>query len=160
MAQDAGRAAFHALARGLPPVLAGALVFHLRFATDATTLAAFIVAVVLAVAVSFGIRFVTNMAAFWLLDIRGARQLVTLTQLFFAGLAVPINFFPPGLEQVARALPFAAILQVPIEILLGKHHGADLALALGSQLAWAVVLYLAGAAVVRMATRKVVIQGG
>jgi ABC-2 type transport system permease protein len=160
LAQDLGRAAFHTLTRGIPPVLAGAVAFHLRFETDPVVLAAFALSALLAVIVSFGVRFITNLSAFWLLDIRGARQLVILTQLFFCGLAVPITFFPPLLEQIARALPFAAMLQVPIEILLGKHHGVDLALAVGSQVAWAAALYAAAAAVVRVATRKVVVQGG
>jgi ABC-2 type transport system permease protein len=159
-AQDLGRAAFHTLTRGIPPVLAGALFFHLRFDTDPVVLAAFACSVLFAVSVSFGIRFITNLSAFWLLDIRGVRQLVTLTQLFFAGLAVPITFFPHWLEQFARVLPFAAVLQVPIEIILGKHHGTDLAAALGAQLAWAVALWVTGAAVVNGATRKVIIQGG
>ena len=160
LAQDYGRAAFHLLTRGIPPILAGALVFDLRIATDPTVLAAAAAAVVLAVTVSFGIRFITNLTAFWLIDIRGLRQMVTLVQLFFAGLAVPINFFPGWLETTARVLPFAAILQVPIEIILGKHRGGDLAMALASQVVWAVALYLIAAAVVRAATRKVVIQGG
>ena len=160
MAQDAGRALFHVLARGFPPILAGALAFHLRVTTSPPLLIAFMASTALAVVVSFGIRFITNLSAFWLIDIRGVRQMVTLTQLFFAGLAVPITFFPHWLEQVARVLPFAAILQIPIEILLGKHTGFDLVRTVGSQVAWAVALYIAGAFVVQLATRKVVVQGG
>jgi ABC-2 type transport system permease protein len=160
LAQDAGRAAFHAIARGLPPVVAGALVFDFRFATSPVILVAFVLSVVLAVVVSFGIRFLVNLSAFWLLDIRGPLQLVTAAQLFFAGLLVPITFFPPWLESVARVLPFAGILQIPIEILLGKATGTDLAVALLLQAFWAAALFGAGQLVVNAATRKMVVQGG
>ena len=160
LAQDYGRAAFHVLTRAIPPVVAGALVFDLRLSTDPTVLVAFAISVVLAVTVAFGIKFATNLGAFWLVDIRGVRQMVTLTQLFFAGLALPINFFPGWLETLARILPFAAVMQLPIEILIGKHHRWDLVLTVGSQLAWAVTLYLGARAVLSVATRKLVIQGG
>ena len=43
---------------------------------------------------------------------------------------------------------------------LGKHTGLGLAGALAGQLAWSVALYLAGSALLAVATRKVVVQGG
>jgi ABC-2 type transport system permease protein len=49
---------------------------------------------------------------------------------------------------------------VPADVWLGKHTGADLAAALGFQVMWAVVLLAACQGVVRLATRKVVVQGG
>src|SRR5687767_4686714 len=70
-AQDLGRAAYHALFRGVPPFLVGALVFDIRVPDDAVAWLAFPLSVVLAVAVSFGFRFLFNLAAFWLLDYRG-----------------------------------------------------------------------------------------
>jgi len=51
-------------------------------------------------------------------------------------------------------------VQVPADIWLGKHTGSDLVAALGFQVMWAVVLLAACQGVVRLATRKVVVQGG
>lgn len=160
LAQDLGRALFHLLARGIPPVLVGALVFDLRLTTDPVRLAVVALSITLGVIVAFDLRFLINLCAFWLLDIRGPLQLETVVQMFFAGLIVPITFFPHGLEAFARALPFVGLLQVPVEIAMGKHAGADLVATMAAQAAWAVALYLAGTAVLSAATQKVVVQGG
>ena len=40
---------------------------------------------------------------------------------------MPIVFFPAWLEVTARALPFASMLQLPIEIWLARHRGWELA---------------------------------
>jgi ABC-2 type transport system permease protein len=112
------------------------------------------------VVISFDLRFLINLCAFWLVDIRGALQLQTLIQMFFAGLIVPITFFPGWLETLARMLPFASTLQVPVEIFMGRHVGVDLVATLAVQVVWAVGLYAAGTALLAVATRKVVVQGG
>jgi len=160
LSQDLGRATYHVLARGIPPVLAGALVFHLRVSSSPTVLVAFVLSVVLAVVVNFGMRFIVNLMAFWLVDIRGLLQMFTLSEMFFAGLIVPITFFPHWLETLARFLPFAGVLQLPVEIFLGKHVGIELVATLATQVAWAIALLAAGRALVAAATRKVVVQGG
>ena len=160
LAQDMGRAVFHLIFRGVPPVLVGALVFNLKLTTDPTHIAAALVSVLLGAVVAFDLRFLVNLSAFWLLDIRGPLQMLTLVQMFFAGLFVPITFFPHGLETVARALPFVGLLQAPVEIAMGKHAGGDLVATLGLQVAWAVALYAAGKAMLSAATTKVVVQGG
>ena len=150
----------HVLARGVPPVLLGALVFELRITRDPATLLAFLVSVLLAIVVTFDLRFLVNLWGFWILDTRGPTQLVMLTQMFLGGLILPITFFPDWLETLARLLPFAGTLQLPAEILMGKHTGLGLAGGLAGQLAWAAALYLAGRALLAVATRKVVVQGG
>ena len=65
-----------------------------------------------------------------------------------------------ALESVARALPFCSMLQVPAEIWLGKHRGADLAAAYGMQVAWAIALVLAGRLMMSRGERRLVVQGG
>jgi len=59
-----------------------------------------------------------------------------------------------------RALPFASMLGLPIEVLLGAHTGADLAGVLALQASWLVVLVSAGRLVLARAERRLVIAGG
>jgi ABC-2 type transport system permease protein len=160
LAQDVGRASFHALFRGIPPFLVGALLFQLRLTTSPIDWAAFLVATLLAIVASFGVRFMINLAAFWLLDIRGPQQLLMTVWIFLSGFIVPITLFPHWLEVIARASPFAAMVQLPIEIVLGKHHGLDLLGVLALQVFWAVVLIGAGRRVQAAAMHKLVVQGG
>ena len=68
LAHDAGRAGYQLLYRALPPFLLGALVFELTAPSDPLVWPGFALSVALAVVVSFGVRFVVNLLAFWLTD--------------------------------------------------------------------------------------------
>lgn len=160
LAGDLGRAAYHTLFRGLPPVLLGELLFRLRLPTDPLLWLAFPVSVVLASAVSFSLRFLVNLCAFWLLDYRGVVNVAALFWTFLCGSVVPLAFLPDGLRTAVEAMPFAAVLQVPIDVFLGKHRGLDLAGALAFQVAWAVALLGLGRLVLAAGVRRLVVQGG
>jgi ABC-2 type transport system permease protein len=78
---------------------------------------------------------------------------------FFSGMVLPLVVFPGWIGEVARATPWAATIQVPIDIWLGRNPGGA-GSALLFQLGWIAVLYLSALLVTSVATRKVVIQGG
>jgi viologen exporter family transport system permease protein len=160
LASDLGRAAYHAVFRGIPPLLLGALLFHLRMPADPVTWPAFVAAVFLAAVVSFAVRFLINLSAFWLLDYRGVISVTTLSLTILSGMGVPLSFLPPGAREVVEALPFAAMIQVPIDVFLEKHRGLDLLATLGLETAWAVALLLLGRAVLAAGVRRLVVQGG
>jgi ABC-2 type transport system permease protein len=156
-----GRSAYTFLARGIPPTLLGAVAFDLVWPAGPGRWAAFLASVVLASGIGFGLRFCVNLTAFWLLDNRGLDQLVTLVLTFFGGLLVPVVLFPPWLEALARVLPFAAMIQAPAELFIGRHEGpAATAAVLAVQVGWLAGLAGLGRAVLAAATRKVVVQGG
>ena len=160
LSRDAGRAVYHTLFRWLPTVLIGVGLFGVRLPASINRWGWFFVSVALAVWLSFGLRFLYNVAAFWLLDQRGVGALVSITAVFLSGFLVPLNYFPEWARAVVIWLPFAGMLQMPIEVLLGKLHGVALASALGFQAVWALVLLGAGRLLLTMAVRKVVVQGG
>jgi ABC-2 type transport system permease protein len=160
LAQDLGRAAYHALYRGVPPFLIGALAFDVLLPSNPLVWLAFPLSVALAVVVSFAFRFLFNLAAFWLLDYRGVGVLAMVASTFFSGQIVPIAFFPDWLGVVAWSLPFAAMVQAPIEVFLGHAEGLELAGLLGLQAFWAAALLLVGRAVLASGLRKLVVQGG
>ncbi|MET8633246.1 ABC transporter permease [Streptomyces sp. NPDC004096] len=157
LASDLGRALFHLLGRGVVPLVFGALVFPLALPASPLTWAAFLVAVGLGVVVSFAIRFVVALSAFWLLDGAGVAQLAGLTAVFCSGMLLPLNVFPGTLGEVVRLLPWSALLQAPVDVLLGA---ADPLPTYAFQIAWAVVLLGVGRLVQSAATRRVVVQGG
>ena len=155
LAFDLGRAPYHFLFRGLLPFVVGAIVFRLHYPSPLDAIL-FVVSLALAVVVSLGVRFLYNLPAFWLLDIRGVLVSAVTVNLFFSGMVVPLAFFPHGLERVAQALPFASALQTPIDVWLG--HSAPWRIPV--QAGWAIALFLLGRVVLRRATRKLVVQGG
>lgn len=160
LAADLGRATYHFLARGLGPTAVGWLLFDIRLPGSPATAALFLLSMVLAVVTSFTIRFLVACSAFWLLDQSGLKLLSGACAIFFSGMALPLVIFPEPLRSIALALPWASYLQTPADIWLGKLEGADLLLGLGQQVVWIAVLLVAAGAVLRRATRKVVVQGG
>lgn len=160
LVMDLGRAGYHALTRGLFPFLIGSIFFTLRTPTDVTHWLGFVLSAVLAVVVSFGMRFIVELTSFWWLDANGVRVTFGLVQNFFSGFMVPLAFIPGALGRIVGVLPFAATLQIPIDIFLGKHSGEGLIGALAVQVFWAVAILAAGRAVLALATRRLVLQGG
>jgi ABC-2 type transport system permease protein len=160
LAQDFGRAAYQLLFRAAPPFLLGALVFDLTAPTDPVRWLAFALSVALAVVVSFGFRFVFNLLSFWLLDFRGPYVIALAVSNVLSGLAIPLVFFPGPLRDVLRALPFAGMLQTPIDVYLGEELGGSTVGSLALQATWALALILLGRAVLAAGTRKLVVQGG
>ncbi|KOV82661.1 ABC transporter permease [Streptomyces sp. NRRL WC-3618] len=157
LAQDMGRALFHLLGRGLIPVAVGAWLFDLTLPTSPVTWLAFLVAVALGMLVSYSFRFLVALTAFWLLDGAGVIQMAWLAGVFCSGMVLPLNVFPGLLGEVVRALPWAALIQAPADILLGE---ADPLGTFAFQAGWAVALLAVGRLLQAVATRRVVVQGG
>ncbi|MFD9243937.1 ABC transporter permease [Streptomyces sp. NPDC059556] len=157
---DLGRSAYQLLGRGVAPMAVGWLAFRFTLPAGPGSWLAFLLAVALGSTVGFALWYLVAMSAFWLLDGQGVVQVAWLGGLFFSGMLLPLNVFPGALGEVARALPWASLLQVPADVYLGKYEGRDLAGAYAFQGGWALVLLGAGRAAQAAATRKVVVQGG
>ena len=160
LAHDFGRAAYQTLFRAVPPFVLGAIVFDVVLPSALVTLLAFCASVVLAVVVSFAVRFLVNLMSFWLLDYRGAVLIALVVSHLLSGLIVPLAFFPEPLDTVVRLLPFASMLQIPIDVFLRESIGEHVLAALVLQATWAVVLLGAGRALLLAGTQKLVVQGG
>jgi len=157
-AVDAGRAGYEVLVRFIPPVAVGVLFFDARLPA-LVDVPAVVAAMVLAVVVSYGLRFLAAASGFWVLDARGMERVLLTVWLFGSGMNFPLPLLPDGIEQAVRLLPFAATIQGVSDVWTGT-ASPSLAVSLGSQAAWAVALLAAGRVVLTRATRKVVVQGG
>lgn len=160
VAADLGRAAYHLLSRGIGPILVGSVLFDLRYPGGPWAWVAVAASIPLAVLVSCALRMLVATTTFWLLDPVGARNASAVLAMFFSGLTVPLVLLPGWFGEVARALPWAAFLQVPADLWLGQRTGWDAVAGLALQAAWAAVLLVAAALLLRTAERRVVLQGG
>lgn len=160
LAHDFGKAAFHLLARGVPPFVVGMVALGLPWPRGWFEWTTFTVAAVGGVAIAFTIRFLTNLTGFWLLDAKGAVALVGIVQIALAGHIVPLYFLPEPLQTVVRFSPFAGITAQPVELLIGGHPGRDAIGVFVHQIVWIVILGGLGRLVLGRARRKLVIQGG
>ena len=160
LAADLGRAGWGLLSRAIVPIAFGALFFGFHWPTDPAALALLPGSVVLAVCVSFALRFMLNLIAFWLTEIRGIVLLYVLVAGLLGGHLVPVQLFPGWLQTVAYATPFPSMVQSPIDLVTGQATGVRALGEVAVQLGWAAVLLLLGRVMLSRATSRLVVQGG
>ncbi|MFD6950848.1 ABC transporter permease [Nocardiopsis sp. TSRI0078] len=162
LSEDLGRATFSLVFRGVPTFAVGLLLFDLSLPGEPARWAAVLLSAALAVLVSFALRYLYELAGFWIMDSRGVWAVAGLLGPVAAGLLLPLPLFPPAAAEVLRLLPWASMVQIPAEILLGKDTlpgGSPLG-GLALQAGWAAALLALGAWTTARATRRVVVQGG
>jgi len=159
LADDLGRAAGTLALRGVPPMAAGLWAFDLTLPGPAGW-AAFAAAMLLAVVTGFALRYLVALTAFWLHDDRGMQAVSLIMSMFFSGMVLPLVVFPGALGEIARMLPWAALIQMPADVFLGRCSGAELWSVYAFQAFWAAVLLAAGRALTAAARRRLVIHGG
>ena len=155
-----GKAWFYLWARGIPPFVIASFVFVLRVPDEWWIWPAFAFAVFMGISIAFALRFIVQLLSFWIVDVRGPNQVVWIVAGFFGGMWTPIVLFPNWIEPTVRALPFAYMIGVPIEVFLGMHRGGDLAGVFTLQALWLCTLLAAGRVLLARAERKLVIAGG
>jgi ABC-2 type transport system permease protein len=160
LAADLGRAAYELLPRGLPPLLVGIAFFGLTVPHEVQPFALGAVSVLLAVAVSFACRYLLNLTAFWVVEMRGLLTLYMVGSNVLTGLVVPVHWFPSWMSALATATPFPSMLQAPVDVISGRAGGWDGATTVATQALWLVAMLGAGRVVTARATRRLVVQGG
>jgi len=110
--------------------------------------------------ISFGWRFLVNLAAFWTPNALGIGRFAFGLSWTFSGFFLPLALFPDWFAQFSRATPFGASVYIPIEIFLGIVQGKELLLGLFIQAVWIAVLFIIDQLILSRGIRKLVIQGG
>jgi ABC-2 type transport system permease protein len=157
LAEDLGRAGYLFFVRGIPPMLLGGALFGVVTPAGAGQWLAFLASFTVGVLVSFAWRYLVALSVCWLLDDRGVNAFSLVLTTLFSGMLLPLGLFPGRLGELARALPWSAMVQAPTDVYLGK---APIAQTLAFQCFWAVALLALGALATRAIRHKVVIQGG
>lgn len=161
LAADLGRAGVAACTRMVIPMLVGSLFFPFYWPRALISYPLFIISVTLAVGVCFGLRYLLNLTTFWLLDIRGVGMLWTMLSGVGSGLYFPIAFLPDGLATALQyGTPFPSIVQFPADVLIERDGLGGQLTRLALQLLWCLICIGAAAFVQRLATRRLVVQGG
>lgn len=160
LSQDLGRALYHILYRLLPTVAFGLVLFRISPPGNPLAWLAFPLALLLAIVISFAFRFMVNVGAFWMTDLRGLYAFALVFVNLLSGFLVPLAFFPGQLRTLVEFLPFAGMVSIPMNVYLGKFTPGGLLGALALQAFWAATMIVAAHALLHRATRKLVVQGG
>lgn len=159
-AQDFGRAISQLLMRGIPLLLAFGLAYPIVWPADAGQAALLGISLGLAWFGSFAWRFMFSLVAFWTTDAMGVARIAIFVQMFLAGFFLPITFFPDAVGGIIRLLPFAGMVNTPIEIFVNVARGPDALAAVALQTFWAAALYLGARLVLAAGIRRLTILGG
>jgi ABC-2 type transport system permease protein len=160
LSQDLGRALYHILYRLLPTIAIGLVLFRTQLPNGTIAWLLFPLVLLIAIVISFAFRFMVNVGAFWMTDLRGIYAFSTVFVNLLSGFLVPLAFFPDGLREAVQYLPFAGMVSIPMSVYLGRFAPDQLIGALALQLFWAAVFIAAAHALLHRATRKLVVQGG
>jgi len=95
-----------------------------------------VVVCMLALCISFLLKIVMGMSAFWLTDSRVIFEAGEFVFAVFAGSLMPLDFFPPLIRQISLMMPFAYVLYVPIKALQGALPPQELLKMIGIQCLW------------------------
>ncbi len=96
----------------------------------------------LAYMLSFTFKMILAITGLWTTDIRGARELVEILIIIFAGFIVPVNLLPGILENLAYFLPFAYMIYFPVVAVQGQLSVNALMSVISVQILWLSILYL------------------
>jgi ABC-2 type transport system permease protein len=159
-AQDVGRAFAALLLRGVTILVISSLIFHIKTPSSIPQFLALLLSMMLALTISFAIRFIYNLAAFWSPDARGFARFASVIGMFASGFLMPLRFFPDWLQQTLNFTPFPHILNTIIEIYVGSYSGNQQLEALLAQTFWAVSLVVLAQLILARASKRLVILGG
>lgn len=127
---------------------------------DAAAAIGFAVSIAMTVLLASSITMLFHIALIWTLSGRGFNSIMVGLVVVLSGNIVPLPLFPDWLQGFLNWQPFRGLADVPFRIYSGNIVGADAGLQIMTQLAWTAVIVAAGYAVLKRASRRVVVQGG
>jgi ABC-2 type transport system permease protein len=88
----------------------------------------------------FHIHYCVGLLAFWMEGALSLEPLIWYFCVILGGGAVPLDLFPALVRDVLAWLPFAAVLDIPVQILLGKIAAGGIILGFAKQIGWIIIL--------------------
>ena len=121
----------------------------------------FAVSVVLAIMVNFSIDFIVATICLYTESIWGINMMKQVIVLLLSGATVPLAFFPDTLRNIVDHLPFQAIYNAPLTLLLdGDPDMKDVCITLGTQLAWCVGMFIVSKLFWKHSIKQITVNGG
>lgn len=143
----------------LPSLIAAFFLFSLQLPSLPAFLG-FLCSLGFSVLVSFFLNFILGLLSMVTMNIKNINWGYNATLRFFSGQMVPLWIFPGILGVFSNFLPFRCIYAIPVSIYIESCQGIDMLGALGVQLVWILILWLASRLLMRRVFARLMIQGG
>ena len=121
----------------------------------------FIPAVFFGLLINFYINFLVGTVCLYTESTWGVDSAKDVVVLLLSGAVIPLAFFPEGLRQAMMYLPFQAIYNTPLQILLGHTVSyREIAVMYGIQLFWIAFMYVVSGLFWNKSIKRITINGG
>jgi ABC-2 type transport system permease protein len=157
---ELGRAAFRLVVLVLPTVAVVAMIYGMLPPASVFDGVMFVAYLLLGYAITCLISALFGLLAFWLLTSFSLEWLMQAILNLLSGSLIPFWFFPQPFGVIAEHLPFAWIVYYPAAVWLGRLEPTESLLYFGIGVGWAVLLAMSVAALWRLASTRIVVQGG
>jgi len=117
--------------------------------------------VMLGVVINYCIEFIVGTVCIYTESIWGINIMKEVIVLLFSGATIPLAFFPDTIKKVTLCLPFRAIYDSPLRLLLNANPDLlEVGKILGIQLAWAIGLTVFSKVFWDLSIKKITVNGG
>jgi len=157
---ELGRSLFRLVFLALPTVVVVALIYGMLPPASLFDGVMFVAYMLLSYAIICLVSAVFGLVAFWLLTSFSLEWLMQAILNLLSGSLIPFWFFPQPFGSVAAHLPFAWIAYYPGAVWLGRLAPDQTLLYFAIGLGWAFLLALAVVVLWRLASTRIVVQGG
>ncbi|MBE5881413.1 MAG: hypothetical protein E7289_03750 [Lachnospiraceae bacterium] len=121
----------------------------------------FVLAMLMGIVLNFYINFFVGLICFYTESIWGVNIMKEVVVLLFSGASIPLAFFPESFQNIVYKLPFHAIYNTPLMMLidntLSTRARVEMLLV---QLFWVFVVGLITSGFLRFSTRRLLVNGG
>lgn len=148
------------LLRAVPLFTIAALFLGLRAPASAAGGAAFLLAMLGALALGCAITTLMNISLVWTISDDGVALFLPAAVLLFSGMSVPLPLFPAWAQRILYLLPFRGLIDVPFRLYVGNIPPGECLPLFAQQLAWTAALVLLGRRLLERGKRHLTVQGG
>ena len=121
----------------------------------------FVISIVIAISIFYSIDFIVGTICLYTESIWGINIMKQVIVLLLSGATIPIAFFPEPLKTIVYFLPFQAIYNGPLTILLSDGKDMSLVLkTLGIQIIWAAIMFAVSKIFWKISIKQITVNGG
>ncbi len=121
----------------------------------------FVTAFAVAAIINLTFDFLIGLISFYTESIWGISTMKDTVVMLLAGAVIPLPFFPENIRRVIEFLPFQAVYNLPLKILIDKSYTiADYGIVILQQLLWLVILLIFSRICFKKASKVITINGG
>lgn len=121
----------------------------------------FLISVFFSFFINYYIEFIVGTIIMYTESIWGIDIMKEVVVGVLSGAMIPLAFFPEGFKQIALALPFHAIIDSPMTLLLHPEYGlTDVVNILAMQVLWFVVMGILSDVFFKFSLRRITVNGG